>query len=63
MPLISRIIAVAEVYDRVAHKGGLQPEGFEESGLEAIRNGAGTKFDPQVAEAFLRIMEDQEEEV
>lgn len=63
MPLISRIIAVAEVYDRVAHKGGLQPEGFEESGLDAIRNGAGTKFDPKVAEAFLRIMEDQEEEV
>ncbi|NCB35275.1 MAG: diguanylate cyclase, partial [Clostridia bacterium] len=63
MPLISRIIAVAEVYDRVAHKGGLQPEGFEESGLEAIRKGAGKQFDAKVAEAFLRIMEDQEEEV
>ena len=63
MPLISRIIAVAEVYDRVAHKGGLQPEGFEESGLDAIRNGAGTKFDPKVAETFLRIIEDNEEEV
>lgn len=63
MPLISRIIAVAEVYDRIAHKGGLQPEGFEESALEAIRKGAGRQFDPKVAETFLRIMADSEEEV
>ena len=54
---------MAEVYDRIAHKGGLQPEGFEESALEAIRKGAGRQFDPKVAEIFLRIMADNEEEV
>ncbi|MDD4080801.1 MAG: hypothetical protein PHP02_05245 [Eubacteriales bacterium] len=55
IPLLSRIIAVAEAYDRVYNSGELPPEGRAESALKVIRDGAGTQFDPQLADMFLRL--------
>jgi HD-GYP domain-containing protein (c-di-GMP phosphodiesterase class II) len=48
IPLESRIISVADVFDAMteprSYKGALAPE----KALEEIRSGAGTRFDPQV---------------
>lgn len=55
IPLLSRIISVAETYDRVLHRGTLPLEGREAAALTAIREGAGTQFDPQVADLFAHL--------
>jgi len=52
IPLIARIIAVADTYDAMTtdrpYRKGLSPE----VALEEIRKHAGTQFDPKVVEAF-----------
>ena len=52
-------MAVADVFDALVSKRSYK-EGFPiEKALDIIRDGIGTQFDPQVAQAFL----DAEEEV
>jgi HD-GYP domain-containing protein (c-di-GMP phosphodiesterase class II) len=61
IPLLSRILAVADAYDamtqdRVYHKAIAQKDALAE-----IQQNAGTQFDPNVVEVFLRIMEEEGE--
>jgi len=56
IPFISRIIAIAETYDRVLNRSDLPYEERKQAALEVIREGAGKKFDPQIAEFFVKIM-------
>ena len=59
IPLSARVMAVADVFDALVSKRSYK-EGFPiEKALAIIREGIGTQFDPQVAQAFL----DAEEEV
>ena len=60
IPLISRIIAVAETYDRVLNRGGLSPEERKAAALDVIKKGAGTHFDPRIAEIFVKMLEKKE---
>lgn len=54
IPLLARIISVAEVYDAMTNKVG--GKGFtHEEALEEIRSQSGIKYDPKVAESFLEI--------
>lgn len=55
IPLISRIIGVAEAYEQIRNKGNYSEKSKAEA-LNVIQNGAGTLFDPQIAESFLRMM-------
>lgn len=58
IPLSARVMAVADVFDALVSKRSYK-EGFPiEKALDIIREGVGTHFDPQVAEAFLNA-EDQ----
>lgn len=57
IPLISRIICVAEAYERIRNRANYREESRAEA-LLAIQGGAGTLFDPQIAESFLRMMAD-----
>lgn len=59
IPLIARIIAIAETYDRVAGRDGIPKQDRKRTALDAIREGAGTQFDPEKAEVFIRIMEQE----
>ncbi|MCK4302957.1 MAG: HD-GYP domain-containing protein [Candidatus Eisenbacteria sp.] len=56
IPLIARIISVADTYDAIistrAHRKAASPE----SALEEIGRCMGTQFDPEVATAFLEIV-------
>ena len=53
IPLSARVMAVADVFDALVSKRSYK-EGFPiEKALGIIRDGIGTQFDPQVAQAFL----------
>ncbi len=63
IPLLSRIISVSETYDRVLHKGDIPFEDRKLAGLDVIKNGAGTQFDPQIAESFIRVIGETNAEI
>lgn len=56
IPLLSRIIAIAETYDRVVSISELPVEDSKEAAVEVIERGAGTKFDPELAQLFSRLV-------
>ncbi|NLO35847.1 MAG: diguanylate cyclase [Clostridiaceae bacterium] len=56
IPLISRIIAITETYDRVLNRGE-QPLGQRsEEALRVITKAAGTQFDPHITAVFREMM-------
>ena len=60
IPLLSRILSVAEAYDRMLHRKEVMHYSTEErkaEELEIIRAASGTRFDPQVVNALLRTQE------
>lgn len=60
IPLLSRIITVVETYDRVLNRGELSLKDRKLAALEVIKKGAGTQFDPQIAELFVQLIEKSE---
>ena len=59
IPLISRIIAVTETYDRVVNRQTIPEELRQETAVETIRKNAGTQFDPEVASAFVQMIREK----
>jgi putative nucleotidyltransferase with HDIG domain len=57
IPLGSRIISVVEICERMLRRGDLPPEERQRRAIEEIREGAGTRYDPKIAELFVRIIE------
>ncbi|MDD4324296.1 MAG: HD domain-containing protein [Eubacteriales bacterium] len=57
IPLISRIIAVAETYERVLNKGDFPLRDRKKAALDVIKKSAGTQFDPQIAVLFTQMIE------
>ena len=57
IPLSARIMAVADVFDALVSKRSYK-EGFPvDKALSIIREGAGSHFDPRIANAFLNVSE------
>ena len=56
IPLAARIFAVVDVWDAITSARRDHTALPKEQALQYIREGAGTQFDPQVVEAFLRMM-------
>lgn len=54
IPLLSRIISIAESYDRMVEERGMT----QEEAINNILSQAGTKFDPQLAQEFSRMMKE-----
>ena len=59
IPLSGRILAVADVYDALTSDRPYRPGWTHERARDLIVNEAGSHFDPQMVEAFLRVMEEQ----
>jgi len=53
IPLVGRIVAVADVFDALRSKRPYKPPLSLEQTVEIIRAGRGTHFDPRVADALL----------
>jgi putative two-component system response regulator len=57
IPLAGRIVAVADSFDAVTHRRPYKEGASMEEGVGRIREDAGHHFDPQVVDAFLRVVE------
>lgn len=55
IPVISRMIAVTEAYER-GQSRDYDNEKSREEALQAIRDGAGARFDPQIVETFAQMI-------
>ena len=60
IPLAARIIAVADAYNAMTTKRPYRGARSREEAVEELRRCAGTQFDPQVVEAFIRLLEGAE---
>lgn len=62
IPLLARIIAVAEGYDRMTHDDDNTRAMSREEAIQALRENAGTRFDPRIIEVFTQALEQGLEE-
>lgn len=62
IPLLSRILSVADAYDAMTHDRPGRFAMSEEKALDEIRRGVGTQFDPAIAETFVKILSEASEE-
>ena len=58
IPLLSRILAVAEVFERLSNKGEGPPAQRIQKAVEEIRKGSESQFDPQVVNALIQIVQE-----
>jgi PAS domain S-box-containing protein len=56
IPLVGRIVAVADVFDALTHERPYKPAWPADQAIALIRSSAGTQFDLRVVEAFLEIV-------
>lgn len=55
IPLAGRIVSVADVFDALTHERPYKPAWTADEAAAEIKRLSGTKFDPQVVDAFLRL--------
>ncbi len=62
IPLEARVIAVADAFDRQTAKSIFRRASSDQEAFEAIYAGSGSRFDPQVVEAFMDVFDDLAQE-
>ncbi len=60
IPLMARIISVAESYERITRDSAGRPARTTAEAMDILTENAGTQFDPYVAEVFVRLMQERE---
>ncbi|HOP11098.1 MAG TPA: EAL domain-containing protein [Oscillospiraceae bacterium] len=55
IPLISRIISIAEHYERKLNQGKTSLQKRKQAAVEIIKKGSGIQFDPEIAELFISL--------
>lgn len=58
IPLVGRIMAIADVYDALVSKRQYKEPFSHEQAMEIIRKDSGTHFDPRIVEAFINVADD-----
>lgn len=58
IPLISRIISIVEAYERALNRVEHPIAERKSKAIEVIKEGAGKKYDPEIAELFVQIITD-----
>lgn len=56
IPLVARILLVADAYDAMTSNRPYRQAMSSEAAIEELKRNAGAQFDPQVVEAFLRVI-------
>jgi putative two-component system response regulator len=62
IPLAARIFSVVDTFDAITNDRPYRAAQPSEHALREIENGAGTQFDPEIAQAFIRHMRDREQD-
>jgi PAS domain S-box-containing protein/putative nucleotidyltransferase with HDIG domain len=57
IPMLSRIICVADSFDSMTSDRPYRPAAVKDYAIKELRTCSGTQFDPQAVEAFLRVLE------
>ena len=57
IPLLSRVVLVADAFDAITNHRSYQPALSVEYAIQEITGNAGTQFDPGVVEAFMLVSE------
>jgi diguanylate cyclase (GGDEF)-like protein/PAS domain S-box-containing protein len=60
IPLASRIVSIAEVYEKVLRREGIGSHNSKERALHVIIEGAGKQFDPKLVETFIQMIESKD---
>ncbi len=61
IPIVARVVAVADTYDAVTSSRSYRPASSHEQGLEIVRASVGTQLDPEIVRLFfVRIEQDRE---
>jgi PAS domain S-box-containing protein len=58
IPLVGRIVAVADVFDALTHDRPYKAAWPVKRAIDRISRGAGSQFDPRVVRAFLEVVQD-----
>jgi putative two-component system response regulator len=58
IPLIARLMAVADVYDALVSKRIYKDPIAHEEAINIIESGSGKQFDPEIVKAFLKVQND-----
>jgi len=56
IPLISRVIMVADAYDAITSDRSYRAKKTKQEAIEEIRANSGTQFDPEIVDAFIKII-------
>lgn len=62
IPLGARIVAVIDAFDAITSDRPYRKALPKETGIEELKKGSGTQFDPKVVSAFLEILEEENKE-
>lgn len=62
IPLLGRIVAIADVYDALMHTRPYKAAWSQQEAKKEIERQSGTQFDPRVVQAFLEVMRQLEAE-
>jgi HD-GYP domain-containing protein (c-di-GMP phosphodiesterase class II) len=57
IPMLSRIIAVADTYEAITHERSYRVAKTKQYAIEEIRKSSGSQFDPEVVEAFMNVID------
>jgi len=57
IPLVARIIAIADAYDAMTNPRAYRPAMSHEDAVEEIKRCAGSQFDPELVDQFLEVLE------
>ena len=58
IPLVSRIVAVADVFDALTHARPYKKAWPVEDAIAEIQRQKGRQFDPQIVDAFVAMLQD-----
>ena len=58
IPLLARILSVADVYDAIASDRAYRKKMQKNGIIKTIEEGSGTQFDPDVVDAFLKLYDE-----
>ena len=59
IPLMARIIAIADVYEALVSDRPYRKAYSKEKAIRIVKKASGTRFDPDIVNSFLKVLQDE----